>query len=155
MAAARLGVGEARIIGEVRTAGDAEEISPMPVGVGEDADMPVGGTMRPPIGSEHPGIARRPDRRVESQPAHMLGHDKGGHRFEHRDLDRLAEPSVHALQQCGHHRIDHRQPDRLVADQGRDKARIAAVAISSATSPLPPWMMSSKAGRLASGPSCP
>ena len=43
VAAARLGVGEARILGELGTAGDAEEIAPVPVGIGENADMPIGG----------------------------------------------------------------------------------------------------------------
>ena len=124
--AAGLRIGEARIIGKLGPASEAEEIPPVPVGVGQDADMAVGGAMRTAIGREHARIAGRPHRRVEGQPAHMLGHDEGGHGFEHRHLDRLALAGALALQQRRHHRVDHGQPDRLVADQGRDKPRLAA-----------------------------
>ena len=88
--------------------------------------MPVSGVMWPTIWSEHPRIAGRPDRRVESQPTHVFGHDKGGHRFEHRHLDGLAAAGAAALEQCRHYSVDHSQSDRLVTNQGRDKTRFAA-----------------------------
>ena len=126
MMAAGLGVDEARIVGKLGPSSDMEEIAPVPVAVGQDADMAVRGAMRAAVGRQHSRIAGRPQRRLERQPAQMLGHHEGGHGFEHRHLDRLALAGALALQQRRHHRIDHGQADRLVADQGRDKPRLAA-----------------------------
>ncbi len=56
----------------------------------------------------------------------MLGHDEGRHRFKHRHFNSLAAAGARALQQCCHYRVDHSQPDCLVADQGRNKAGVAA-----------------------------
>ena len=53
VAAAGLRVGEARVVNQVRAAGDAKELAPVPVVVGQDADMPVRGAVRPPVGGEH------------------------------------------------------------------------------------------------------
>jgi hypothetical protein len=93
----------------------------MAVGVGQDANLPVGGAMWPAVGSQHSRIAGRTQRRIEGQPAHMFGHDERGHGFEHRHLNRLPLAGALALQECGHHRIDHREVDGLVANQGRHK----------------------------------
>ena len=72
------------------------------------------------------GLGRR---RVEAQPAQVLGQHEGHHGLEHRHLDILTLAFALAVQQRSQHRIDHRQAGGLVGHQrGREVGLVAAIA---------------------------
>ena len=64
-------------------------------------------------------------RRHERLAVQVLDHHVGGHRLEHRHLDRLAFPGARAVVERREHRGEHGERAGLVGDDGRHVARLA------------------------------
>ena len=116
---------EPRVRREVGPAGDLEQRRPLPVGVGEDADPAVPGTVRAPAGGERPRIAHRPPRRLVGLPVEVLEHVEPDQGLEHRHLDALAFAGQRAMHERRQHRDGGVQARHLVGDDGGDVAGLA------------------------------
>ena len=123
----RLAAGEAFVIEKPRRTEQREQPRPCFVDIGHYADVTVGGRERLAVGIDLAEISGVADRRVEGQPAQMLGEHEAGETLEHRDFDALAASGAELVDDRRQHRIDAVQPGDLVGDQRREvpRARIA------------------------------
>ena len=117
-------VGEAGVVGDgLAPAGDGEELVPLLVRVGQEADVAVGGLERLAVRIDHPRIAPLADGRLEAVVVEMLDQQEAGHALQHRHLDELALAGARPVQQGRGHGLGHEQAGDLVGHQGRQDTR--------------------------------
>ena len=116
----------ARVGAQLGPPGEREERLPVPVGVGQHAEVAVAAPERAPVRGEHPHVAERAVVGARGALPEVLDHDVRDHGLEHRDLDRLALPGALAMEQGREDRVGDEEPDRLVGDDGGRVAGRAA-----------------------------
>ena len=90
---------KARIGGQVRAPGGMPEALKLGVGVGQNADVAVGGFKGATMGRGHPLIAGRPHRWLKHLAILMIGQGEGGHALEHTGVQGTADTGPHGLDQ--------------------------------------------------------
>ena len=112
---------EARILGQFGPADQGPEAPPLGIGIGEDADIAVGGRMRPPPAGQRAGIAGAGFGRHEDRAVLVLDQGIGGQPLEHRGLDIDPLAGAQALHHPGQDTAGGQHARRLVGDHGRDQ----------------------------------
>ena len=87
------------------------------IGIGHDADMPVGRGEGLAIGIDLARIARRLQRRHQHRAEQVFLHHEMGERLEHRNFDELPFAKAQAVDHRGQDRIGAVQPRHFVRDQ--------------------------------------
>ncbi|CAL2056186.1 protein of unknown function [Streptomyces murinus] len=116
-------VGEPRVGGEFRAAGEDAEVPPVAVAVGQDAHPAVRRALCPPGAAERP---RRAELALHDRPGQMLDQVEGEHGVGHRHLDVLTAAAVLPVQQGGEYGLADLQSADLVGDQAGHEPRFTA-----------------------------
>lgn len=124
----RRDVGKARVPRQVGAAGGVEEIAPMGVRVGHQADVSVGGLAGPAPRRQHPRITGLAGRIGQVAAVVMLHQRKRRHAFEHGHFQLLAPARALALEQRGQDGVRGDQAASLVGGDGGQVARRARLA---------------------------
>ena len=94
-------VGEARVgIRQIRAPDRGKETAPLLVVVREHTDVAVLRAIRQALWRKAALVPRRPVRRIESAPAHVVAQHHLRHRLEHGDVHTLAATGFHSVQEC-------------------------------------------------------
>ena len=108
---------EARILEDFRSSADLEELGPLFVGIGDEADIAVLRGVGLAVGIDRAGIGEAAIARDEGLSVQVFDHVEEGETLHHRDLDELAAPGALAVEQGGERRIGGKQANRLVGDE--------------------------------------
>ena len=116
---------ESRIADELCTTGEAEEVGPVAVGVGQDAHVAIAGVKRFAVLAEHSFEADLSQWGFEGRAVQVFdqGELRGG--FHHRHFHGLAAAAPGLLQQGCHDGVGDSLPGDLVAQDRGSKGRFA------------------------------
>jgi hypothetical protein len=115
----------ARVLQQILSAGEDEEVSPVLVGVRQDREIAVARLERAPVGIEDPLVADRVPRRHERLAVEVLHHHPGRHALEHRHLDLLPLARARLVVERREHGRQHGHRAGLVGDDRGHVARLA------------------------------
>src|ERR1700722_8761768 len=90
-----------KILAQIVAAGSPEEILPLLVVVNDDANIAVGGFIRPPVARQMPRIAALVERRLKGETAHVIAHHETRHGLEHRNIHALPTAGAVAMHEAG------------------------------------------------------
>ncbi|MGY4369943.1 hypothetical protein ACVW1A_006008 [Bradyrhizobium sp. LB1.3] len=118
-----------RIGAQIVAARRLEEVLPLLVVVDDDAEIAVRCLVGPAVAREVAGVAALVERRLKSEPAHVVAHDEAGHGLEHRDVDALAASGAVAVHEAGADRADGGEADNAIDQRVRHIARHAVTGL--------------------------
>ena len=116
-------VGEPLVQQDIAVPAGGEQLDPVAVDIGGDADVAVACGKGLALLVHLPRITHRTVARFDRSPAHMFEQVEGRDRFEHRHLDMLAFAGPQLMDDRAEHRISRSHARHLVGDRHRQIAR--------------------------------